>query len=606
MKRYFVGIDFGHGETAAWIVPIDNNMPNGRHGESLRLRNAANLEQRTLWSVVYGDRNGNYSLNNTAGSVVSCFKDKISTLNLPGNETKKKAYTSYIKQIYQTLLMRNTDLHSDGKGDTNFYLCVACPTKWNQGDKDAYVKFVNDALREFNVKVLWVINESDAAFFTHGSFSQYANECVLVIDYGSSTIDYTVINCGKKISDDSWSNDQLGASNIEKALLQGYRDYVDNDYQTKYAATLAKLDELDMRYMSIESTLDLELRKGKESSVINQVYPKVELNYNLIRAKTSYGASPEFVAVKRYFKFEYEGNIDTVASRYIDAVTDDFRELETKIQEANGGRAIDRIILSGGASLMPWVQSKLEEIFNTSTIYLDNSASFVVAKGATLYAKAQMMALKLLEDKIREINFAQLYAKADNNAIALSIKLLMPDMIRKLKAKNAVTGVIIRTAFCDFLKGLNDKNDDYCQLVQKELDKLLSKDIGIAIHDAINDVFGINVDVSDVKIHIDAEIMNWSEGLFNQGGAFYDAFTNLIDGFSGRFSFTWDKVRVNPERDKIIVGVKDILTSKADAGLATYQQQYLDIIAKQILEQALIEAEKLFYTKQLFKTTFAR
>lgn len=90
MKRYFVGIDFGHGETAAWIVPIDNNMPNGRHGESLRLRNAANLEQRTLWSVVYGDRNGNYSLNNTAGSVVSCFKDKISTLNLPGNETKKK------------------------------------------------------------------------------------------------------------------------------------------------------------------------------------------------------------------------------------------------------------------------------------------------------------------------------------------------------------------------------------------------------------------------------------------------------------------------------------------------------------------------------------
>lgn len=35
-KEYIVAVDFGHGETSAWIVPMDNQMD--RQGEALKLR----------------------------------------------------------------------------------------------------------------------------------------------------------------------------------------------------------------------------------------------------------------------------------------------------------------------------------------------------------------------------------------------------------------------------------------------------------------------------------------------------------------------------------------------------------------------------------------
>lgn len=79
---------------------------------------------------------------------------------------------------------------------------------------------------------MWVINESDAAYFSHGSTSEFADKCVLIIDYGSSTIDYTLMYNGKKISDDQWSNDYLGASNIEKSILMEYSSQ--EEYQEVY------------------------------------------------------------------------------------------------------------------------------------------------------------------------------------------------------------------------------------------------------------------------------------------------------------------------------------------------------------------------------------
>ena len=40
MKKYIVGIDFGHGETAAWVVPVINVQGTDMkpEGESLKLR----------------------------------------------------------------------------------------------------------------------------------------------------------------------------------------------------------------------------------------------------------------------------------------------------------------------------------------------------------------------------------------------------------------------------------------------------------------------------------------------------------------------------------------------------------------------------------------
>ena len=45
-KQYIVGIDFGHGETSAWVVPL-NLTTDAIIGESLKLK-ATNKESETV------------------------------------------------------------------------------------------------------------------------------------------------------------------------------------------------------------------------------------------------------------------------------------------------------------------------------------------------------------------------------------------------------------------------------------------------------------------------------------------------------------------------------------------------------------------------------
>ncbi len=606
-KEYIVGIDFGHGETSAWVVPL-SLQTGSEQGETLRLKQSNKDVDRSYYSAIYCNSDGEYSLSDSEGNVITEFKKKISFLEQPDNDNKRKAYREYIRQIYQRLLKYNdTILKLDADGDCNFYICIACPTKWCQKDREDYIQFFNEALHDFGIQVMWVINESDAAFFSHGSIEKYANKCVLIIDYGSSTIDYTVFHHGLKISDDNWSNDHLGASNIEELILCKARN--DSNYQEKANNTYRKLTELGMTHIDITSCCKFEIRKAKELSVREDKYPELNVNYNLIGEKTLYGKTEDFSAEKRDYKFEIECQIDTCIEEYKSKVVEDFKQLKDKIQKKNGNQGIDYVILSGGACQMPWVQEVVEDIFTPENIDLDTQASFVVSKGIALYARTQMKALNNFQSRIKGLDFSNLYIQADTNATTKSILKMMPPVINKLKSKPSLTGDYIRQEFCDFVENLNGNNIEYCNLVQQELDKLISNSVKDILKEVISSVFKVNIDTSDVKLHISADIIPWKHILFVPGGAFHDLFTNWIAKFSkalfGTLTFEWDKLRVGAELNKIIDGtaqsLENIIKSKQ---LIDYPIEAVNAYANDIKEQVLNIAVDIFYTKQLFKTTF--
>lgn len=602
-KEYIVGIDFGHGETSAWAVPLDIRI-GSEIGGSLKLKATTKESERSYYSIIYDNPEYGYSLKNMRGNIVAGFKDKVSALDQPQNAKKREAYTEYIKQIYACLLKHNTALRVDNNGDTNFYLCIACPTKWSQDDKDAYIEFFNNALSEFGIEVMWVINESDAAYFTHGSIDKYADKCVLIIDYGSSTIDYTVVHQGKKISDDNWSN-RLGASHVEESILNEYRDT--EDYQDKVAATKAKLAEINMNHIDITSCINFNIRIAKEYSVTYGNYPNLDVNYNLIREQTDYGSTDAFKAEKRKYKFEIECQIDKSIEKYQNKVIADFTQLNTEIQKRIGNQKIDCVILSGGACLMPWVSDAVNDIFKPLNIEIDNQASFVVAKGIALYARTQMKALDDFLSRIKGIDYKNIYIQADTNATAKAITTMMPSLVKKLKSKSSITGADIRQEFCDFVENLNGNNVEYSTLVQQELDRLIGSSVGNALKEVISSVFKTTVDTSDVKLHIPANIIPWNHDLFIPGGTFYKAFKNWIDSSSGRFIFSWDKPRYDPELSKIVDGtaktLENIVTSEQ---IADYPEDAVNAYAEDIKEQILKIAADIFYKKQLFNTTFKK
>ena len=611
-KEYIVGIDFGHGETAAWVVPLDLTI-GAKKGEALQLQISTTESRRSYDSVIYFTPQEGYSLiNNKFGNIIAYFKNKISILSQPQNTSKREAYTEYIKQIYKILLERNTKLkvNKDDKSDTNFYLCIACPTKWDQEDKEAYIHFFNEALHEFGIEVMWVINESDAAYFTHGSIKKYKDKCVLVIDYGSSTIDYTVFYQGKKISEDNWSN-SWGASYIEELIFNKYRD--SDNYQKTVNNTKSKLSEIGDSFIDINSCIKYYIRKAKEDSVTKDNYPSLDFSFNLIGKQTSYGLTNTFKAAdeKIKYKFEFDCQIDRLIEGYQTKVVDDFKQLKEKIRGKIGDQQIDYVILSGGASLMPWVSNAVNDIFKPLEIDLDTQASFVVAKGIALYARTQMKALDDFLSKIRSIDFSNTYIQADINATAKAILTMMPSMVEKLKKQSSLTGTKIRKEFCDFVKNLDGQNSEYCNLVQQELDSLISNSVADALKDVICDIFKTQVNTSDVKLHVEANIIPFDSSLFVKGGSLYDAFTNWIANSSnaifGTALFKWENIRKEPEVSKMIEGTASTLENLVNAGpLADYSQalEFINAYAENIKEQVLENAINIFYEKQLFKTTF--
>lgn len=593
-KDYIVAVDFGHGETSAWIVPMDNEIKN--LGESLKLKSSNSEERRTIYSVIYQDENENFSLDDIAGNVIGGFKKKV--CDLRKDTQKYKAYTAFIKAIYKRLLSKNDYLHSDGEGNTNFYLCIACPTKWSNDDRIEYVNFFNEALNEFGVEVMWVINESDAAYFSHGSTSEFADKCVLIIDYGSSTIDYTLMYKGKKISDDQWSNDYLGASNIEKSILMEYSSQ--EEYQEVYHKTEVKLRHDALGWVDIQPEVLFEIRKAKENCVIEGYFPDFILGHNVIqRHDLLVKSDPNWRSRKKSYLFDYECDMDECLVDYKEGVYSSFADLARNISQKLNGQKVDTVIMSGGASLMPWVKEMVESTFPKAEIKLDNNASFVVSKGAALYARAQIKAFELFMSKIEAYQYKDVYIDADRTATNVAVDKLFPPFADSLCASSH-TAAELRDECLDFLFSLNSRNQKFCNIMTDTIRTTISKKVANDIQDVVKSVFSINIPVEDIHIDINPNIMDFNVVGFEKDGFFYEKISSEISGLF--FSITWDKMRTVSECKKITGTIHCWLNNISKD--FSYDDVSLASFADNIKKQVKTLAAEMFFKYQLFQTTF--
>ena len=593
-KDYIVAVDFGHGETSAWIVPMDNEIKN--LGESLKLKSSNSEERRTIYSVIYQDENENFSLDDIAGNVIGGFKKKV--CDLRKDTQKYKAYTAFIKAIYKRLLSKNDYLHSDGEGNTNFYLCIACPTKWSNDDRIEYVNFFNEALNEFGVEVMWVINESDAAYFSHGSTSEFADKCVLIIDYGSSTIDYTLMYKGKKISDDQWSNDYLGASNIEKSILMEYSSQ--EEYQEVYHKTEVKLRHDALGWVDIQPEVLFEIRKAKENCVIEGYFPDFILGHNVIqRHDLLVKSDPNWRSRKKSYLFDYECDMDECLVDYKEGVYSSFADLARNISQKLNGQKVDTVIMSGGASLMPWVKEMVESTFPKAEIKLDNNASFVVSKGAALYARAQIKAFELFMSKIEAYQYKDVYIDADRTATNVAVDKLFPPFADSLCASSH-TAAELRDECLDFLFSLNSRNQKFCNIMTDTIRTTISKKVANGIQDVVKSIFSINIPVEDIHIDINPNIMDFNVVGFEKDGFFYEKMSSEISGLF--FSITWDKMRTVSECKKITGTIHCWLNNISKD--FSYDEGSLASFADNIKKQVKTLAAEMFFKYQLFQTTF--
>lgn len=255
--------------------------------------------------------------------------------------------------------------------------------------------------------------------------------------------------------------------------------------------------------------------------------------------------------------------------------------------------------MSGGASLMPWVKEMVKSTFPTAEIKLDNNASFVVSKGAALYARDQIKAFELFMEKIEAYEYKEVYIDADRTATNVAVDELFPPFADKL-CENSHTAAELRDEGLNFLFCLNSQNQKYCNIMTDTISTTISQKVANDIKEVVQSVFSIDISVDDIHIDINPDILNFPEIGFEKGGEYYEKISSEIS--RPFFSITWDKMRTVSECRKIIGTIHNWLKGVSKG--FKYDENSLASSVDNIKQQVKTLAKEVFYKYQLFQTTF--
>ena len=266
-------------------------------------------------------------------------------------------------------------------------MAIACPTRWLDYQKEEYKEFFNEALSDFGIHIYAIMNESDAVFFAR--YKRYdLDKNILVVDYGNSTIDFTLVSQGKKVDLDDMSSSNLGASAIEKAVLATYV----TDKNSNYASTHQTVDPVlmrnDLEWIDMDKFILAEIRKNKEMMfTMRNLY----LETFTVRPYLITGIDE----LRRWdccFRYDLEEPLMEIplVQKYVKNVKDVLYQLKVRTEQEG---SVDKIILSGGGAEMPWVKNTLKEIFNIEEIELSRYRDFDISDGLVKYCPKISMGL---------------------------------------------------------------------------------------------------------------------------------------------------------------------------------------------------------------------
>lgn len=377
--KFVIGIDFGHGETSACYCALHNEEGKDSMtdldilpGLPVIPSAVAIMEQQGEETICVGsDARENAPL---AVDFQVSFKKRPSEMD----DQERKRMTAFMKGVYEGILDINP-----GYKDTDHRVCIARPSQdklW-KNEEAAYVAMAEEA----GLPVADIQKESRAAYFrartkADSPIDNQAEKGVLIVDYGSSTIDFTYLNrdLQKPIDDGA----PLGASAVETALLK-YALSHPNDGSMDTFNTLYGSKKDSNAY----NQLLFNFRKAKED-----FYGNKRANFSVVVDHEQVTSADEkhidgFSRVSLSAKEVREILEGEESEKYIQRVkafVSKFKEEHLKDKE------VACVYLTGGASRMDFVREIFMNVFNLpgERCPKDNNPSTIVSQGIALLAKA--------------------------------------------------------------------------------------------------------------------------------------------------------------------------------------------------------------------------
>lgn len=401
---YLIGIDFGHGETTASLYDTENNrgtverlhILDGNTPESCKVESAVCRNKKTgEWQFARDIRE--YALPD----FTLHFKAPMNEIT-PKN---KEAFAAFIKLVFEHILKNRTDLHYNPVTDErNFELYAACPSCWDDSQIKEYKNFISDI-----IPIDWIIKESDAAYFKFNvekkadqkpnqNFSDFS---VLVIDIGSSTIDFTAYdtNAPKPIPP---YGEKHGASAVENLIYKYFDEYDANFKGAKQDAEVICASH----NLNWHNAVVHHIKNAKEYFYTNEFDVCL---LDLSNRSICYDVGSRIFDTYPLKKEQLE---DEILVPYRKTLFQDLNAEKLCLENEQIGTP-QIVVLTGGASRMPWFQKLVKDVFSDSKVYRDREPSYVVSDGIAYYAYAHYQLKPRVENVI-----AEFWAEYDDNKLA--------------------------------------------------------------------------------------------------------------------------------------------------------------------------------------------
>ena len=372
-----IGFDLGHGETALAYVRL------GSHAWPKMLE--VNKKKTQITAVARHPKRG--TLIGEDAFMLGATEFRIGFKRKPSEATpdQRQAIQRFAKALYQWLVDEG-QIRQEGRS----HFIVGCPSGWSKEERQAYKKL----LAASGIPSLEVEPESRAAFWeAKGSDLplEELEKSVLVIDIGSSTTDFTLVEGQFHKPFDSGLD--LGAALIDKTIL---------------ARTLAghedgeELGKVFEEHPHVRNRCELYCRKAKEEYFIHYEFhqekpgEEVNIGYEKIRLKGKRLIFEPLVTGPIMQEILEEPLDELDGKGWRQAFRDEVSALKERADRE--GFTVDVIVLTGGASRMNFVRPICEQVFPGCRCWRDSEPEFTIARGLARLGQNNLLKLDFMKD----------------------------------------------------------------------------------------------------------------------------------------------------------------------------------------------------------------
>jgi molecular chaperone DnaK (HSP70) len=263
---------------------------------------------------------------------------------------------------FLSILLKNLkNLAEDFTGETVDSVVISLPAHGGENQKE----LISAAAAKAGVNVLSYLSEPLAAAIAYGLDENTKNshaEYAVVVDIGGATHDVTLVSIDKGLFEivGTHGNDSLGGEDFTKAVFE----HCVKAFQRK-----TKLNVKDNAKASSRLRVACEAAK-RTLSTQSQVNIEVD---TLMEGE-------DFALKLSRPRFE---------ELIVDYVKTSLKEVEKVLEDADVDKSdVDHVILIGGSSRIPLVQTSVKKFFDGKKTHMHMSPDEVVAHGATLEAAA--------------------------------------------------------------------------------------------------------------------------------------------------------------------------------------------------------------------------